>query len=99
MTPVELQQALRSVEPAAVLVSTRVIENIIRQAGPFSGLLWRVPHRKSFTADRQTLFRHIEQEELVLGPDQLLPLTVILLASPEPEELQATENAVLLLKY
>ena len=99
MTPAELQPALRSVEPAAVLVSARVLENVIRQASHFSGLLWRVPHRKSFTADRQTLFRHVEQEELALRPDQLLPLTVILLAWPEPEELQAAESGPLMLKY
>ena len=83
MTLAELQQALRTVEPAAVLVSPRVLETIIRQASTSTGMTWQVPHRKSFIVDRQTLFRHVDQEELALGPDQLLPPTVMLLAWPE----------------
>ena len=92
MTLAELQQALRSVEPAAVLVSPRMLENIIRQAGNMPGFLWSVPHRKSLITDRQTLFRHVEQEELTLGPDQLLPQTVMLLAWPEAEELEGADR-------
>jgi len=99
MTAADLQQALHAVEPAAVLVGPRVLENMVREAGHFSGLMWRVPHRESFIVDRQTLYRHVEQEELALGPDQLLPVTVMLLAWPEAEELEAANSGPLLRKY
>src|SRR5258708_5113184 len=99
MTPADLQRALHAVEPAAVLVAPRVLENMVREAGHLSGLMWRVPHRASFIVDRQTLFRHVEQEELALGPDQLLPVTVMLLAWPEAEELEAANSGPLLRKY
>src|SRR4051812_16521556 len=99
MTLTELQQALRAVEPATVLVPPRVLENIIRQVGNITGWMWHVPHRKSFIVDRQILFRHVEQEELALGPDQLLPPTVILLAWPEAEEQEDEENTPILLQY
>jgi hypothetical protein len=99
MTPVDLQQALRAVEPAAVLVAPRLLENIIRQTGNLSGFIWQVPHRLSTVVDRQTLFLHVEQEELALGPEQLLPAKVILLAWPEPEDLHAANSGALLLQY
>jgi hypothetical protein len=99
MTPADLQKALHNVEPAAVLVSARVLENMIRQTGQMSGLFWHVPHRKSFIVDRQTLFRHVDQDELLLGPDQILPMTVLLLAWPDKKELESADRGALLLKY
>ena len=78
----ELQKALRDVEPAAVLVPPRVLESIVTERWKLSGLYWNVPHRRTFIIDRQTLFRHVEQDELVVGPDEVLPATVILLAWP-----------------
>jgi hypothetical protein len=99
MTPADLQQALRAVEPAAVLVAPRLLENIIRQVGNLSGFAWQVPHWQSAVVDRQTLFLHVEQEELALGPDQLLPAKVILLAWPEADDLYAANSGALLLQY
>src|ERR1700722_12063884 len=95
----DLQKSLRAVEPAAVLVPPRVLENIVKQSWNLSGFYWRVPHRSSFIIDRQTLFRHVDQEDLVLGPDELLPATVMLLAWPSGEELEADESKGLFLKF
>jgi len=99
MKPRELQQALRSVEPAAVLVTPRVLETIVRQTHNIGGLLGAVPQRATFIADRQLLFRHVEQEDLALEPDQVLPATVILLSWPTQEDMQHTPAQALLLKY
>src|SRR5271154_345028 len=84
----DLQKSLRAVEPAAVLVPPRVLENIVKQHWNLSGFYWTVPHRANFIIDRQTLFspQNVEQEELALGPNELLPPTVILLAWPSGEE-------------
>src|SRR5436305_1186449 len=95
----ELQKALRAADPGAVLVSPRIMERIIQQTCDLRGLTWSVPHWKCYVVDRQTLFRHAEQADLDLEPDQLLPDTVILLARPPAEELSALERKIVLLKY
>jgi hypothetical protein len=99
MRVVELQKVLRAADPAAVLVSPRILERVIREAYDLPALYWHVPHWKSFVVDRQTLFRHAEQADLELEPDQLLPDTVILLARPPAEELGNLERKAALLKY
>jgi hypothetical protein len=99
MKLVELQQILRSADPAAVLVSQRVLERVIQEVCKLPSLLWAVPHRQSIVVDRQVLFRHVEQEELELESDVLLPPTVILLARPQGEELGTADTSALLLKY
>jgi hypothetical protein len=95
----ELQHALRATDPAAVLVSPRVLERVIQEVYKLPTLLWQVPHAKSCVVDRQVLFRHVEQEELDLESDRLLPTTVILLRRPTTEQLNALESGDLLLKY
>lgn len=95
----ELRQALREAEPAAVLVAPRVLEHLIQETWKLPALVWSVPHRKSLVIDRHELFRHVEQEELNLEPDRLLPLRVILLAKPSAETLNTRDPEQLWLKY
>src|SRR6516162_4379926 len=95
----ELQQLLRAVDPAVVLVAPRTLDRIIQHAINLPGMLWAVPHRQSWIVDRQLLFQHVEQEDLALEPDQLLPPTVILLAQPSPEDLQSADRKAVLLEY
>src|SRR5437870_2891536 len=98
MTLAELQRTLTSVEPAAVLVPPRVMEAIIRQVLKLSGLVWSVPHAQSWIVDRTLLFRHVDQADLALPPDQILPSTVILLSWPSEEELARTPAPAILLR-
>jgi hypothetical protein len=95
----ELQQALRTTDPAAVLVSARVLERLIQRQNQLSNLFGQVPHRKSYVVDRPTLYRHIEQDELELEPDRLLPSTVILLARPSPNTNNLDRESILLLYW
>ena len=85
MTQADLQKVLRAVDPAAVLVSTRILERVIRDDCHLPNMYWNVPHGKSYVCDRQLLFRHAEQADLELESDQLLPDTVILLCRPDAE--------------
>ncbi|MFO0925804.1 MAG: hypothetical protein U0736_02060 [Gemmataceae bacterium] len=62
-------------------------------------VVWNIPHGKSFVCDRQCLFRHAEQADLDLEPDQLLPDAVLLLLRPDAEEMSNLERKPLLLKY
>src|SRR5262245_4934907 len=91
----ELQRALQAVNPAAVLVSPRVLERVIERVHNLPALLWEVPHRQSCVVDRQVLFNNIEQEDLDLDPGHLLPSTVILLAQPSAEFLAEDKKVVL----
>jgi hypothetical protein len=96
MSAADLQRTLEAVEPAAVLVSPSVLDRIIRQTLKLPGWMWTVPHQRTFIVERQFLFRYVEQEDLLLRSDQLLPATVILLETPasfeeegRPEQLRA----------
>lgn len=92
----ELQQVLHKITPAAVLVSPQVLDRVIQQVNNLPAFPWDVPHRESYVVDRQDLFRHIEQEDLNLSPEHLLPSTVILLLRPSNDSLAtATRDAVL----
>ncbi|HYT90314.1 MAG TPA: hypothetical protein VEL76_16525, partial [Gemmataceae bacterium] len=95
----ELQQILRAADPAAVLVSQRVLERVIQEVCKLPNLFWAVPHRASYVVDRKVLFTHVDQEELDLQADQLLLPTFILLARPSSEELGAADRETILLKY
>src|SRR5262245_53912829 len=99
MTQGDLQKVLRQADPAAVLVSARILERVIREDCHLPNMHWNIPHAKSYVCDRQMLFRHAEQADLELDSDQLLPDTVILLARPDQEELSNLERKRMLLKY
>jgi hypothetical protein len=94
----ELRQAVRSADPAAVLVQSHVLERLIQQVADLSAFPWRVPHRECLLIDRQELFRHAEQDELDLEAGRLLPPKVILLARPA-DRLAGMESGALLLEY
>jgi hypothetical protein len=95
----QLQQALRAAEPAAVLVSPRVLQRLIQGQNQLSIFFGQLPHRRCHVVDRQTLYRYVDQEELDLEPDRLLPPTVILLARPSPNTLNNLDDETILLMY
>ena len=99
MTLMELQKTLSERDQAAVLVSARVMERVIPEACDVQGILWSVPHSKSFVADRSLLFQFVEQDDLLISPDRLPPETLILLAQPRSEDLSEKEYSKTLLKY
>jgi hypothetical protein len=99
MTLADLQKILQAADRGAVLVSPRILERVIREECRLPNMYWNIPHARSYVCDRQVLFRHAEQADLELEPDQLLPETVILLARPDLEELNNLERKMVLLKY
>ena len=99
MNLADLQQVLSAADPAVVLVSPRVIERVIQEERDLRGIVWHVPHRKSYVVDRHVLFRFVEQDDLMLESHQLLPATVILLKRPNNEDHLSKNTDTLLLKY
>ena len=98
MTLAELQRALTSVQPAAVLVPPRVMEHVVRQSLELSPMTWTVPHGSSWVADKAVLYRYVDHGELPLAPEQLLPTPVLMLVWPDEDHLQRTPPAAVLLQ-
>jgi hypothetical protein len=99
MTLDELKEALLATDPAAVLVSPHLLARVIREVQHLPAQTISVPHRKSYIIDRGTLFRHVEMDDLDLGPDRMLPSTVILLARPPLDRRSALEHEATLRTY
>lgn len=95
----DLQQAVRAADSGAVLVAPAVLDRVIRKEAKLPAYRWRVPHRRCYVVDRHVLFRYVDQEDLDLEPDRLLPPTVILLARPTAEKLGGESREEVLLQY
>jgi hypothetical protein len=95
----ELKDILRAADPAAVLVSHRLLSRIIQEVHNLRTQFLQVPHHRTYRIDRQVLFRHVEQDELDLDPDRLLPPTVLLLAKPHGDDVNLPDRSATLLKY
>jgi hypothetical protein len=95
----ELKRAIDATDPAAVLVAPRILRRVLQAEFNVPYLLVHAPHERCYAFDRQVVFRAVEQDELELEPDRLLPPTVILLARPSPEELLARGSDALLSRY
>jgi hypothetical protein len=95
----ELRDALRKVDPAAVLVSQTVLARVVQHVSGVTWATWFIPHTHCLSLNRATLFDHVEQEELYLPPHTTLPPTVLLLEAPTPDQLAGTKPDQLLQKY
>lgn len=97
MTFEELKNALLAADPAAVLVSRRLLARILHLERRLPSQFGRIPHQDSYIIDRHVLFKHIEQADLNVESDRLLPPTVILLTQPTAEQLHqwGRENTLL----
>ena len=86
LTIAELARIVREVEPAAFVVPGRVVRRAIKHDRGLPKLLFRVPHRMAFALNGAKALQVVDREELGLGPDELPPPTLILLAAPEADE-------------
>jgi hypothetical protein len=85
----ELEQALYAVDPSALLVAPRLLRRVIKQSALLPGFGWRVPHRKSYILSRSELLSIVNRDELDLPTGVELAETVILLARPAADRLDA----------
>ncbi len=83
----ELQRAVREADSAAYLVLPRILRRVIKQDRRLAGYLYRIPHRKSYVIDRESLLEIVDYEELGVLQEEGLPDKVILLAQPNPQKL------------
>jgi hypothetical protein len=95
----ELEEALRSVEPAARLVPPRLLRRVIRVDASLGGFGFRVPHSKTYVVASAALLEIVDRSELDLQPDEKLPSSVILLERPGGDDLEELSRQELLLHY
>ena len=79
----EAARALRSVDESALLIWPRIVRRAIKQDRHLPGLLFRVPHHKSYVISSERLLEFVERDELGLEGFVALPERVILIARPE----------------
>lgn len=91
----ELSRVLRDTDPAAVLVDRQVLERVVQAVAGVAWVVWRYPHSHCFVVPRETLFKHVEQDDLHLPPDHLIPSAVLLLERPTNEELNGPPGELL----
>ena len=89
----ELERAVRTADPSAILVPSRILRRVIKQHTLVPGFGLRVPHRKSYVLGRSSLLSIVDEEELDLPEGVTLPDIVILLARPPAERLVVNSAA------
>ncbi|HJZ56462.1 MAG TPA: hypothetical protein VKE74_15965, partial [Gemmataceae bacterium] len=94
----ELSRMLREIDPAAVLVPQPVLARVVQNVAGLTWTVWTAPHSHCFLVARDVLFKNVEQEELFLPPDHLLPEKVLLLERPTADQLVGPK-AELLSRY
>ncbi|HWB01046.1 MAG TPA: hypothetical protein VG713_21290 [Pirellulales bacterium] len=95
----ELDGALRTVEPAALLAPGRILRRVIKYDRGVVGAGLRVPHRKTYVISRARLLALADRDELLVAADRPLPDEILLIARPEAEKLAAMTRARALVKY
>lgn len=88
----DLSKILRTVDPGAVLIPQSVLARVVQNVMGLTWAVWHVPHTHCLAIDRATLFRHVEQEELLVPSDHLLPDAVLLLERPTADQLAASKG-------
>src|SRR6202451_1009499 len=83
------ERAIREADPAAFCVASRIVRRVIRHEFDLPALIARVPHRKSFHLSAERARQIVANDELGLENGAALPETVILLARPAEDELEA----------
>lgn len=95
----ELEAAVTSVDPAALLAPPRILRRVIKQHRQISGIGLKVPHRKTYAISSEELLKIVDRDELGLPANAELPAEVILLARPDAESLAALTAGEALGKY
>jgi hypothetical protein len=98
-TVADLERILLQTEPAALLVSPRILRRVIKKDRGLAGPGLQVPHRKSYVLERDRLLRIADRDELGIEPGRDLPAKMFLFPRPDEHRLARSGRAATLLKY
>ncbi len=88
LSPEELAQRARAVDPTALLVPPRILRRVIKKHRGLGGLGLRVPHARSYLIDRAALLRIAGAGELGVSEVSALPDNVLLVPLPDEAALR-----------
>jgi hypothetical protein len=91
----DLSRLLREVEPAALLVEPPLLARIVQRVTGVTWAVWKVPHSHCFCLDRDTLYQHVDPDELRLTADQPIADPAILLERPTADQLTGPREQLL----
>jgi hypothetical protein len=94
----ELDRLLKTADPGALLLPTRLLRRVIKYDCHLRGLGLQVPHRKSYVCARDRLLSYVEPAEMGIGPGSDLPETLLLMAAPDDTP-DGLPRGATLLKY
>jgi hypothetical protein len=95
----ELQRLLVAADPAALLMRPRLLRRVMKYDRRLKGIGLQVPHRKTYTIQRDALLRLLARDELQRDAQRQLPAKVILIQEPDANSLISWTRAQTLLKY
>ena len=98
VTLTALNARLRTVDPSACLVESRILRRAIRYDAGISGVGLHAPHRKCHILNKKKIIECIEPEELGVSFEALQGEHIILIDAPDEEKLGAQTEASLLLR-
>jgi len=90
----KLQRALAEADPSAILVPTRILRRVVRVDRRLSWL--GGTHPTSYVIPGTALETILDGAELSRPPDAAWPSTALLIAQPEPEDLEQKEAGAIL---
>jgi len=91
----DLSRLLREVEPAALLVEPPALARIVQRVTGVTWAVWTVPHSHCYTLDRDTLYQHVDPDELRLTADQPISDPAVLLERPTADQLTGPRDQLL----
>ena len=95
----ELRERLKEKDAAAVLVPPAALSQLVQNVTGVSWAVWSIPHSHCLTIDRATLLQYVQPEEIARPVEDTLPETVLVLERPSADQLSASRNEALLLRY
>lgn len=95
----EASERVGAVEPRAFLVEPRVVRRVIKAEVNLPALTVQVPHRKTWLAERNTLIKKVEPDELGVQTYDELPDQPILIQRPSDRAVEERGLEWLLGRY
>lgn len=99
LTLAELDEALRAVDPAVLLLPPRILRRVIREDRRLRGLRLHVPHGLGYIVGRELFVNIVDRSELWIEVSRDLPDRLLLLPQPDGDTLENTPAEQILTEY
>jgi hypothetical protein len=88
MDVIQLGQLVHNADAAALIVEPHLLRRVVRLDRGIQGFRLFLPHRESYTLERDRLLALVERDELGIDPSAELPARLILLSKLDDSDLE-----------